>query len=253
LRLLGFELRRVPAGEQSPRDAAQLDDTRKRLALSVTAWGMLSVAAISITAIASAAFSTETSATAMSVLTAVLPLIGTWVGTVLAFFFARENFDAASRASERLLAGRTDRPALDVARKPQDIRDMNITGQSDDAIQILAIRTALDNMGHHRIPLMTDNKKKVRYVVHRQPLETYMLNHPAQPAATLAELLASEQGDQIRDSIAFINEKATLAEAKVAMEARPSCQDVFITQGGSRDGEVLGWLTNNALQRALEA
>ena len=31
------------------------------------------------------------------VFTTVLPLIGTWVGTVLAFYFSRENFESARR------------------------------------------------------------------------------------------------------------------------------------------------------------
>jgi hypothetical protein len=31
-------------------------------------------------------------------LTTVLPVIGTWVGTVLAFYFSKENLDAATRS-----------------------------------------------------------------------------------------------------------------------------------------------------------
>lgn len=37
------------------------------------------------------------------VLTIVLPLIGTWVGTVLAFYFSRENFVAAARQTADLV------------------------------------------------------------------------------------------------------------------------------------------------------
>ncbi|SEB77086.1 hypothetical protein [Rhodococcus koreensis] len=36
------------------------------------------------------------------VFSAVLPLFGTWVGTVLAFYFARDNFEAASESTLRL-------------------------------------------------------------------------------------------------------------------------------------------------------
>jgi hypothetical protein len=32
--------------------------------------------------------------------------------------------------------------------------------------------------------------------------------------------------------------------AKEAMEKIKSCQDVFITESGSREEKILGWLTN---------
>ena len=39
----------------------------------------------------------------LTVFNAVLPLIGTWIGTVLAFYFTRENFSAASQETSRLV------------------------------------------------------------------------------------------------------------------------------------------------------
>lgn len=38
--------------------------------------------------------------------------------------------------------------------------------------------------------------------------------------------------------------EATLADAKSAMDSLPNCQDVFVTQGGTRNEEVQGWVTN---------
>ena len=35
---------------------------------------------------------------AKSTLATLLPVLGTWVGTILAFYFARENFESASRS-----------------------------------------------------------------------------------------------------------------------------------------------------------
>ncbi|MGC2782053.1 MAG: hypothetical protein WA418_41115, partial [Bradyrhizobium sp.] len=37
--------------------------------------------------------------TAQIILTAVLPLLGTWVGTVLAFYYSKDNFEAASKGT----------------------------------------------------------------------------------------------------------------------------------------------------------
>ena len=39
------------------------------------------------------------------VLTSILPLVGTWIGTVLAFYFAKDNFESASRATRESMLG----------------------------------------------------------------------------------------------------------------------------------------------------
>ncbi|MBW1841809.1 MAG: hypothetical protein JRI75_08435, partial [Deltaproteobacteria bacterium] len=37
----------------------------------------------------------------------VLPLFGTWVGTLLAFYFSRENFESATRSVRKMAEGLT--------------------------------------------------------------------------------------------------------------------------------------------------
>lgn len=66
--------------------------TRQLIALVVVGVSLLCVAAISGPAIG---FANDKAATSRLVLTSVLPVLGTWVGTVLASYFARENFEAA--------------------------------------------------------------------------------------------------------------------------------------------------------------
>ncbi len=48
----------------------------------------------------------------------------------------------------------------------------------------------------------------------------------------------------ITESLAFVPVNATVADAKMAMEQTEDCQDVFVTQAGSKSESVLGWLTN---------
>jgi hypothetical protein len=45
-----------------------------------------------------------------------------------------------------------------------------------------------------------------------------------------------------------VKEDATLADAKDAMDHAQDCQDVFVTKAGTKDEEVLGWITNNIIQ-----
>jgi len=44
---------------------------------------------------------------------------------------------------------------------------------------------------------------------------------------------------------------ATILDAKNAMEKVKSCQDVFVTQNGSSEEKVIGWLTNVDIVRYL--
>jgi hypothetical protein len=193
---------------------------------------------------------------AQTIMSTILPMIGTWVGTVLAFYFAKENFEVAQRASERLLAGRSDRLAMEIAISENQIKAFSVKSDwKPDDTRLLEIRNCLNTIGKYRVPII-DDTKLVRFVIHRQPLDTFIADL-AKPddknTATLQSLLDSAQGKQIKNSVAFISERATIAEAKAAMESRPGCQDVFITKTASPTDAILAWVTNNELQKALSA
>src|SRR5262245_9265333 len=78
---------------QVDRDVA----TRGRLALWVAFGGMAAVALLATVALA------RDNNKAIDILTMVLPMIGTWVGTVLAFYFAKDNLLAATQSTKELL------------------------------------------------------------------------------------------------------------------------------------------------------
>src|SRR5262249_5203015 len=59
--------------------------------------------------------------------------------------------------------------------------------------------------------------------------------------------------DFITRTIARIAETATLADAKVAMEATPNCQDVIVTATGAGSAPMLGWVTNIDIARFSQA
>jgi len=49
------------------------------------------------------------------------------------------------------------------------------------------------------------------------------------------------------EAIAFVPEKATIADARTAMTSIENCNDVFLTASGRRDERAIGWLTNTLL------
>jgi len=83
------------------QDQPQSDwkSTRFFLAVGLTAVSVCGVIALSWVIIVRNSGEKQIS---MQVLTTVLPLIGTWVGTVMAYYFSRENFEAASRSAAEL-------------------------------------------------------------------------------------------------------------------------------------------------------
>jgi hypothetical protein len=77
-------------------------DARTLLAFGITTAAVLGITILSWVTIATA--DAAANGRAQNVLNAVLPLFGTWVGTVLAYYFARENFEAASNSTSQLVS-----------------------------------------------------------------------------------------------------------------------------------------------------
>ena len=68
---------------------------RTFIAACIVIFSLVGIAAIAILAIVEAG--KDRANTTRFVFSAVLPLLGTWVGTVLTFYFAQRNFEAARR------------------------------------------------------------------------------------------------------------------------------------------------------------
>jgi hypothetical protein len=79
-------------------DGQPTDTVRNSLALSVSILSIVGVLVLSIVVIRVATTEVERKDAAQLVLTAVLPLIGSWVGTVLAYFFSSESLRTATQS-----------------------------------------------------------------------------------------------------------------------------------------------------------
>ena len=78
--------------EQANASAAD-QDTRNKIAFWITLGGMIGVTILGIVVIGFAEQGQSRSDAARLVFGSLLPLLGTWVGTVLAFYFAKANFE----------------------------------------------------------------------------------------------------------------------------------------------------------------
>jgi hypothetical protein len=76
---------------------------RDRIALGVLVVSALTLAVLAVVVVL------QDSTNAMLVFNVLLPVVASWVGTVLAFYFGRENFEAASKQIRETLIAAGDK------------------------------------------------------------------------------------------------------------------------------------------------
>ena len=94
------------------------EDPRTKLAFLVTLFSIITVGIISLTILVGSVFGADLEG-AQLVLTGILPLLGTWVGTILAYYFSKDNFETAAASERKRLSIQQKRipvPALTVSR-----------------------------------------------------------------------------------------------------------------------------------------
>ncbi len=204
---------------------------------------------------------------AQNVFNAVLPLIASWVGTVLAYYYSRENLNAATRNATEMAQQLSGHEKLQVL----NVRDMMIPRERIDAMPVAEatklsqIIEFLQQHRRQRLPVF-DERGAIRYIVHLSTVHAFLSEsllpagataNPGKPSPdqlTFADLLADAgRKDLLSTSFGVVAETATLAEAKAALEQGRAREDVFITRTGKRDEPVLGWITDNDLVRLTRA
>jgi hypothetical protein len=212
---------------------------------------------------------------AQLLLSSLLPMFGTWIGTVLAFYFSRENFEAANKGtldlvrvvSQRLRTTSVKSAMMPLARiisvkvpasgtvgdiKTSDVEAMFSTpGANSLPISRLFI---VDSAGVcvgilHRSIYM---EAKARGLASNPPLDltkglAVLLDRPCvfDPAMTYLQY--------VQNVVAVVSQDQNLVDAKAAMEAIPGCQDVIVTATGKRTEGLLGWISNVDISRLSQA
>lgn len=224
--------------------------TRKWLAVGVVGVSVLSIAVISGVAILAAGG--DRGETSRLVFSSVLPLLGTWVGTVLAFYFARENLQAATDSTLALAGREMAAPVTRVMIPEKDwvAYDTGTNEQVKD-IKLAAAHARMREMAPpaRRLPIRNESGA-VLYVIHDSTLTAYAESLQQTTAAldkTVGDLVADPNFRALVEAIGFVSEKATIADARAEMVSIENCNDVFVTSSGKRDERAIGWLTNTLL------
>jgi hypothetical protein len=227
------------------------DLTRKWLAIGIVGISIAGIVVISGIAIALSG-GTNRAETSRLVFSSVLPLLGTWVGTVLAFYFARENLQATATTLAIAAGVDTATPVAKVMIPAAQISAYELgAGERAQDIKLADVRARFSSMSPpaRRLPIF-DALGAVLYVVHDATLTAYavLAGEPVTALTkTLGDMLDVAEYEALISAIGFVPEKATLAEARSVMASVQNCNDVFVTASGKRDEPVIGWLTNTLL------
>jgi len=257
--------------------------TRRRIAIGIVIGGASVVCALGLAVIIASIFNAQLQQSAQLVLTSILPLVGTWIGTVLAFYFAKDNFEAASRVTKELVGvqerlksilvrdAMIPRSQIDAFKLGESVIIPAIGGKAQRTVTLpsepnaVLITDALDFMAakkRNRLPVFNTQDAGV-YVIHVSTLDRFRSAHIGKSVTGLAAdantwtLADFQKADpELFKSIlawAVVGKGATLADAKQAMEATPNCIDVLVTDSGKKDSPVVGWLTNIEIGQRSQA
>ena len=184
------------------------------------------------------------------VLNTILPVIGTWIGTILAFYYGSNNLKVASENYQQML-NRLSPEVLDditvnqvmittktmVSKRWNEIKDKPVS-------QILSFLQEVDKT---RLPIL-DQQGNVKYIVHKALL-LGVANDGEDPTQSMQikmnEFVQKHQG--IVDNILKVNISDKLEVARDLLKDNTGIQDVFVYEKES----LRGWLTNTLILRFI--
>lgn len=194
-----------------------------------------------------------------TVFTAIVGLVGSWVGTVLTFYFSKDNFDAATKSTQDVIDKITSKNDLDSISAEEsmiplkDISFLKMEPEKGPGNYPLRELVSQYFSRRNRLPVLNAELYPL-YILHRSLVDRFLAEHylgPKEDDPTLDSLLKNYK-DQMS---AFVTVKTadSLNFAKSTMENASHeaegviVSDVFVTKNGSKKSEVIGWITNSLI------
>lgn len=205
--------------------------------------------------------------TSQSVMSATLPLYGTWVGTILAFYFSRNAFESASTASSRnaeifnqfnkSLVSAPPSPDNTLAKiSLKSLANGLIFSQNDLAKPLQEVVNDMVSKERYKT-IVVDAEKKYVDLISRINASAFLtqpgspstqpptVNAPSTPPSMKDYLdWRRKQGVKAQPIVVFLPETATLADADTQLKATPGCRDIIVTSDGNRTSPVVVYVTD---------
>jgi hypothetical protein len=199
----------------------------------------------------------------MTIFNIVLPVIATWVGTVLAFYFGKQNYEAAS---QQALAATKQVSTDDVGDKPvtaimmpfKDIVCYIIPqGTKDDTGVMLSFVSDKITSIISRVPILNSDLSP-KYMIHKKDIDDYNGRQTKRPdsADTLAKFIGEEKSSGIEfgenNRFVVVSSQTKVDDAKKRMD-KANCKDIFVTENGNATEPLIGWIPDSKLHQYFES
>jgi hypothetical protein len=230
-------------------------EARAAIGRRIVYWALSAVTLLGVAAMGMIAFVSETRfGQVKDVLAILLPMIAAWVGTVLAFYFSKENYVAAAQFNKEVLG-------LTLEQRLQSISVSSVMipiSTADNKFVLKAppsgvklkadlLATTADKTGRNRIVVL-DDSGVVKFIAHRSILDKFIAERAfaGEPVAdlTFESVLNSPDYKAWIDSFGSVDSRTTLQTVKAIMDSDPKCSDVAVTEDGTRRSRAVGWVTN---------
>lgn len=198
-----------------------------------------------------------------TVFTTITTLVGTWVGTLLAFYYSRENFESASRSLQQTIQHLTPDEKLhgvkvaDAMISRSEMISFDLAeGQDMKSVPLSELDDRMKKAKVTRLPILKADGTAAG-IVHLSLIAQF--NSPGtgasaapSPPPTVGDLmLRADLGEKVT-RLGFVGRDRSLRDAKAAMNAQPKCKDVFVTATGGAKEPIVGWITDTRILLALE-
>lgn len=195
---------------------------------------------------------------AKDIFNAVLPVFSPWVGTILAFYFGRENFESANEQVRVLVEKlgpeeRTKSPVRTIMRPVDQITLFRINENiSENNISLTKIQEKFVG-SVSRLPIV-DKDNKPKYMIHQSRVDQFLLSTENNDP-TLENFLSTLQSRGLNfglnSGFVIVPEITEISISKQKMESFAGCQDIFITKKGTPDEPLIGWISNVRLMKYI--
>ncbi|HPI18846.1 MAG TPA: hypothetical protein PKY56_00610 [Candidatus Kapabacteria bacterium] len=190
-----------------------------------------------------------------NVMNVLLPVVATWVGTIIAFYFGKENFEAATKSFQEVIKSLTpeQKMASTLVRNvmiPTSRLSFIIFDEKTYEMPIMNIINKEGFEKYQRIAFIT-SESVFKYMIHKSTFALFLVDKIKDNKKNVNELTLQDMlGDSkikkmLEKSVSFVSINSNLLEAKQAMDAIPECLDVFVTNNGNENEPILGLVTNN--------
>lgn len=204
---------------------------------------------------------------------AILPVLASWVGTVLAFFFSSQSLertssslDTAIRAAGGAGDGKTVTEVMIPLGQIREVIHLDKTPAKDLTLKDLQGRfhplpsaTTGGSSGTATLPAVTRlvfvDGDVFRYVLHESTLNAFLVSKAgSSPQPSSFEEMRQEPAwlAQISRLVVFVAASTKLSDASAALDRVKGAQDIIVTATGNSSEPMLGWITNVDLVKVLQ-